>query len=163
MAVIEKKYTEHLMTEYAKKFLKENYDMELGIPIIISARMTKTYGCFWHKRNIKLSLNIKMSLVYIENQPWEMVLDVLRHELIHYALYEKDLPYKDGQKCFEDNLRKHNSKSTHTIPFKGKVVVYKCDCCGKEFHKHRRYKHDGATMRTRCCGAGITNVGSKVV
>jgi len=156
---------QHLLEKFSKEFLKENYDMELGIPIELSGRMKKSYGMFWHSnpRTPKKSIKITMSKNYIEHQLWETVLQTMKHELIHYALYEKDLPYKDGHPVFEAEISKHESHSTGTVKYRGKVVSYSCLECEQEFIRRRRLNHDGAYSLTGCCNSKLRYNGTKII
>ena len=43
--------------------------------------------------------------------------DILLHELIHFALWYKGLEYKDGQKQFEDTLKKYKVSSNYGNKF----------------------------------------------
>ncbi|MGE6347973.1 SprT-like domain-containing protein [Bacillus mycoides] len=152
----------------AIKFLKDNYDMKLGIPIILNGRLKTTYGKFVHaNRNSKkrASRRIEMSKTYIEHQPWDIVVETLKHELIHYALYELGKPYRDGESLFESELAKHGSHSTGTIVFKGSLHIYKCknEQCGNVFERHRRYPKNGEGYTCADCGSYIYYDGRKLV
>ncbi|WP_144472967.1 SprT-like domain-containing protein [Bacillus pumilus] len=162
MAIFEQKWLEYKMTQYAKKFLADNYSMELNIPIKISSRMTKTLGCFRSKRSYKESVDIKISKSLVQHQSWDAVLDVLRHELIHYVLYEKDMPYKDGQDAFEKELKKHNTNSTRTFSYKGKVHIYKCSYCEREWSRKRRIPKNKNYV-SRCCSDKIMYVEERII
>ncbi len=153
---------EHMLTVEARRFLKEAYGFDLAIPVIVNSRLKSTYGRFLHYVNMKQSLRIEIGKNYIENQPWNIVLETLVHESIHYYLYEMDLPYRDGQAVFEAELRKHGSHSTGTIKYKGKVVQYRCPSCGRIMNKKKRYPRN-RRYQSGCCKAIIEFVGEKVI
>ncbi|EPC8411117.1 sprT domain-containing protein [Bacillus cereus] len=143
----------------AIKFLKENYDMRLGIPIVLNGRIKRTFGRFIHApHNAKnrVSHRIEMSKNYIEHQTWENVISTLKHELIHYALYELGKPYRDGEELFESELAKHGSHSSGTLIFKGELNVYKCKGgCGVEYRRVRKYPNNAERYTCGLCGSGI--------
>lgn len=164
MKVVDWKAIERKLRLEARIFLKEAYNFELAIPIQVNGRIKSTYGRFMHKATIKQSLRIEMSKNYIEHQEWNTIRETLIHECIHYALYERDLPYKDGEFYFENELRKHGSHSTGMVKYKGKVIEYACtgEGCGEVFHVKKRYPKN-KTYITRCCNAPIKFTGEKMV
>lgn len=101
------------LIDYAEKFLHDNYNMKLGVPIEIDGRLTRSGGSF-HSTRGRVSLKIKMSERFIGCallDPEEgilAILDVLKHELIHYVCCELGLNYSDGDYDFEKELAKHN-------------------------------------------------------
>lgn len=123
---------ENQLVSYANKFLQENYQMGMGIPLKINGRLKTVQGRFISRRGQKFTpLRIELSKDLVEKASQEAILDTLRHELIHYALYMKGLPYKDGQSCFENELRKHNTSSTRTTGATGKRYVISCSKCNR--------------------------------
>ena len=161
MAVQQDRWIIHQFTQIAKKFLKENYDMELGIPITINGRLKSVYGRFRHMGNRKQSVRIEMSRNYIEHQEWNTVVETLKHELIHYALYELDKPYRDGTAYFEAEIQKHGSHSSGTVKYKGKVQEYECQVCGRKFRRQRRYPNNARGYSH--CGTQIRYNGEKII
>lgn len=103
------------MERYAQRFLKDNFDLNLGIPINIDGRLTRTGGSFHFMRNMRQATQIKMSERFIygalqdDAEGVEAILDVLRHELVHYALFKKGSnEFSDGQPEFERTLKELN-------------------------------------------------------
>lgn len=120
------------MTEIAKEFLKDTYDMELAIPIEINTRIKKTLGRFRHYRGTaRRSVKIEIGKELILHHPQEVVIDVLKHELVHYALYEQSRAHRDGDYDFENELKKHGISRTHTFKSKGERHSYKCSKCNQ--------------------------------
>ncbi|WIG31200.1 SprT-like domain-containing protein [Bacillus pumilus] len=153
---------EELITE-AERFLAENYDMKLGIPIKRNNRLRNTLGWFQHSdRDGALDIEINGKLMDYASRT--EVIDVLRHELIHYALYSTGRSYQDGCVEFEDELKKHVVSSTDVSILFGPIVRFKCEKCGKSGYtetisvlkKHERCK-------TRCCKARLVNVRKDVI
>jgi SprT-like protein len=79
-----------------------------------------------------------MSQEFIDTHPREHVIDVLKHELVHYALFEQGKPFRDGQKYFEDTLKRLEINPTRTYHTLGKFHKYTCNCDGKVFYRKRR-------------------------
>lgn len=92
---------------YAKKFLKENYDIDFRIHFEIVEDIPDedgyTSGMFVYKSGfienvyIEVADRIELSRTFLETFQSKIVLNTIKHELIHYALFEK---YKDG---FDDD------------------------------------------------------------
>ena len=97
-----------ILENEAKYFLAKHFNMELEIPIEINARLIRTMGFFEHstssKRPIKISISKRMIVCAIVMGEMDVVLDTLRHELVHYALYMDDKEYRDGQLDFETKI-----------------------------------------------------------
>lgn len=104
------------MIEYAKNFLKMHFGLELEIPIRINARLTRVSGYFEH--TAKKALGICMSEKFIalalldEEDGLHSVLDVLAHELIHYALFILGEDNRDGSVSFEKKLAELGIRSS---------------------------------------------------
>lgn len=108
----EKHSFEKEMEKYADSFLRTNFNMRLRIPIKIDGRLTRAGGSFhlYDNKSRRESIVIKMSERYIacafldKKDGVEAILDVLRHELVHYALFEQRKGYSDGDHDFESKL-----------------------------------------------------------
>lgn len=163
--VLDWKAMQKRVEKHARDFLMEAYGFELNIPIILNGRLKSKNGCFWHKSTRKESLRIEISKTYIEHQAWETVCSTIRHECIHYFLYESDRPYKDGHPVFEGELKKWNCHSTGTISYKGRVVEYECSAedCNTVYRKKKKYPRNGLGYTSGCCKAPIKYVGEKII
>ena len=112
----EKQKFEQQMRMYARNFLKENFDMKLEIPIKIDGRLTRTGGSYHH--TVKKALMIKVSERFMygalldETEGVGAILDILEHELVHYALHMQGKDYYDGSKEFEETLARLNIGSS---------------------------------------------------
>lgn len=114
---------ENLLLNFAKNFCKENYGVEFNIPLRLNGTMKRALGWFKHYGGWNKPECIELSRDLIKNFNEDMIIKVLKHELIHYCLYTLKLDYKDGQMRFENEIVKHNSVSSgsHEIE-KGRVV-----------------------------------------
>jgi SprT-like protein len=122
--------------EIAREFLDKEFNMKLEIPIFISNRMKIMFGYF-QRRNNK-SWKIQISQEFINTHPREHVIDVLKHELVHYALFEQGKPFRDGQQYFEDTLKRLGVCPTKTYNTLGKFHKYICNCDGNVFYRKRK-------------------------
>lgn len=134
------------LEEVAEDFLIENFDLTLDIPIRISNRMTRTFGSFVRTRNRLTGETQSKEIVISSNlykyHGYDNMIDTLKHECIHYALYTLGRPFKDGQAYFENTLKEHGVSSTGTKKFKGKAHQYECTGCKNTFRQTRRFNTD---------------------
>lgn len=154
------------LTNFANKFLSENFDgMQLEVPIKINGRLTRALGRFKHYKAPKKPIAIELAKDTIEYYELNEILDVLKHELVHYALYMQGKPYKDGDYYFENKLKELGISATQVYEHKGKVEVYACECDTYEYtrklHKHNQYQ--GANYTCRQCKKHLRYVGQQVV
>lgn len=131
----------------AREFLDKEFGMKLEIPIFINTRLKTMFGYF-QQRN-KQSWKIDISKEFIDTHPKEHVIDVLKHELVHYALFEQGKPYRDGQDYFENTLKRLRISPTKTYKTYGKHHAYICNCEGKTFYRKRKLQEGS---RCKVCG-----------
>lgn len=144
---------------FAEEFLQEEFNMSLNIPIKLNGRLKRAGGRFILKEDLftrsLTALEIDLNKTVYENNPIDVVLDILKHELVHYALFEQGLPFRDGEKVFENTLTRLGISSTNTVKVKTKAHIYKCDC-GKQFVK--RNTRLPRNMYFECeCGNHVTS------
>lgn len=131
---LENEMTEKL-TVFANKFLKKYFDVELYAKICFNNSLKQTNGRTiisstlskndWNK--IELSGEL-LNLSSLDPKKYDYLYDILRHELVHYALYILNKDYNDGSKDFENTLHKLNicsSGSTDYKKFKNSVREYR--------------------------------------
>jgi SprT-like protein len=119
----------------AREFLDREFGLELDIPIFINPRMKSMFGCFRTKKGE--AWQIDMSKEFMDTHPREHVIDVLKHECIHYALFTLKKPYSDKDKYFKDTCDRLGVKRTRHYRALGKFHEYTCNC-GKKFHRKRK-------------------------
>ena len=154
------------LTNFANSFLSENFDgMQLEVPIKINSRLTRALGRFRHYKAPQKPVVIELAKNTIEYYELEEILDILKHELVHYALYMQGKPYRDGDDCFENKLKELGITGTGVYDCKGKIEVYACDCGNYEYtrklHKHNKYQ--GSNYTCRECKKHLRYIGQKVV
>ncbi len=148
--------------EEARRFLSENYNMDLRIPIRRNNRIKRTLGQFI--RMDDKSDCIEISGILLDYGGKTAVFDTLRHELIHYALFELGKPHRDGDPAFENELRKHNVNPTNTSEVYGPIVRFNCAKCGRsEFTTTKKVSVTPHRYRTKCCKAALINVRNDVI
>src|SRR5690606_16736069 len=161
--------TQYQLEKYAEKFLKENYNMELIVPLKINGRLRKTFGRFVYYPNRAKS--VELSKYLIENNEPVVVLDVLRHELVHYALFMLDKPFSDGHPVFESELKKLGVVSQSTInKYKIKtkprnISIYECMDCGQEYKMKRALPNGGKNHRCgiKSCNGRLDDKGKRLM
>lgn len=143
------------LTEYADNFLYNNYGIHLEIPLRWNGRLKRALGYFkLGKRSGAIEICLSEEL--LRHYGKDTTIDVLKHELIHYALYTLGKPYKDGHPVFENELRKHGVSSTRTIQPKGLFHQYTCSDCGKQVGLRSRKIRKIEGYYSRCCKVGLT-------
>lgn len=138
----DKPLTEDELKKIAIDFLRKEFNMELYAPIVISSTLKSTFGIFRYNSLKKMPEEIKLSKCMIDYQPREVTIDVLKHELVHYALYERCEPFQDGTDNFENTLKRLGIKSSGYYTYKGKVHVYHCTNCENKISSRRKFNVD---------------------
>lgn len=139
---------------YCKSFLKDNYNLELTIPIKINSRLTSSLGRFIHTSKSRKPLRLEFSKKFLESGNPSDILKVIKHECIHLSLCVQNKPFDDGDEYFEAELIKHDSVATDVIRFKTErnVRVYECECAEHVFLQTIR------PSRCNSCKARLTYV-----
>lgn len=108
-------------TNTAKRYAKEYWDITLDIPISWEHHpKSSSYGQFYYlyKKNKagkiidKIPLRIVMNIYKLTEFTDELLLDVLKHELTHWACLKRKRPFSDGSKYFEKELLRIGASST---------------------------------------------------
>lgn len=125
----EKQKFENQMKVYSRNFLKENFDMKLEIPIKIDGRLTRTGGSYHHTTKKALMIKVSERFMYgallDETEGVGAILDILEHELVHYALHMQGKDYNDGSKEFEETLARLNVGSSGATAKKKRLSAKK--------------------------------------
>lgn len=157
--------TTYELSQYANKFLKDNYNMSLSVPLQLNGRLKSAKGRFvWYKRDRRPKV-VELNKVFVENNNISIVLDVLRHELVHYALFMQGKPHEDGHPVFEGELKRLGIIRQSTIGHEQittKAQIYNCSDCDKEFKMNRRLRNNGRNHRCKC-GGRLIDMGKRLV
>lgn len=115
-----KKQAEYItkLTQYAHRFLNNNFNIELMTNIEFDNRMRSSLGFTKLFPSAKECAGIYLSgelfNLSMFDDTHEYLYDTLKHELVHYALYILNKDYNDGSKDFEDTLKRLNIGSSGT-------------------------------------------------
>lgn len=145
----------------AKQFLMEYYDQPLTIPITRNNRLRSSLGRFVYDRHHR-AMRIELAGFLLDYGAKSVIIDVLMHECIHYALFEKGLPHRDGEAYFEKQLQLHGVSRTNLLkvgPYR-QYICEKCQQIGET--KNRKLLKRPSMYRTTCCHAKIILTGEKV-
>lgn len=167
--------TQYQLERYAEKFLKDNYGMKLVVPLKINGRLSTSLGRFVYtkhrcgtKPNVPKAVELNRYLV--ENNEPTIVLDVLRHELVHYAMFMQGKPHNDGHPVFENELKRlgvvsQNTISRHSVKSKPKNIrTYECESCGHEYKRQRALPNGGRNHRCGgSCGGRLIDRGTRLM
>lgn len=162
--------SEYQLKKYANDFLRKNYGFDLTVPLKYNGRLKRSYGRFIYYNNPRKPKCVEINRYFAETNSNEVVIDVLRHELIHYAVFMLGQPCRDGDDYFENELAKHNTVSQNTIkkheiaPRPYNVNVYECQMpnCKQVYKRKRALKNEGIHHRCQCGGV-LINKGKRLV
>lgn len=148
------------LTQIATDFLRANYDMELGIPIVRNNRLRTVMGRFGRVNG--KSECIEIAGYMFEYATQEVVIDTLYHECVHYALFERGEPHMDGHPNFESELRKIGVSATRTN-IVGLYYVATCRGCGDNtYGKNKRIAAPNQRFTSNCCKTPVDYVGERI-
>lgn len=143
------------LTEFANNWLQETYGIRLEVPLEIRNSLKRTLGYFQYKKSKREPIKIALSAKLFTHYTKEVVYDVLKHELVHYALYMLDKPHTDGHPYFENELKRLGITPTNTYTAKGFYHVYRCSDCGQITSYRVRRITRIEDYCSRCCRAEI--------
>src|SRR5699024_633932 len=143
-----------------KDFLRYYYDIELEIPVEFSSELKRKWGMFTYKQYkkdlnvngvrykkgdiVKGSMKILINEKLVESDNMELVDKIIKHEALHYALYKKGLPFKDGDPYFERELERlglvKSKISRYELGIKNSKEKEKNRARGKTVIKYRNKK-----------------------
>lgn len=150
---------ENMLTIFGIKWLKKHYNVELTHDIIINGRLSRAMGRvitgYYGIKSIELS--DKIIIDYRLSGDSTNMIGVLKHELIHYALYKLNLPYMDKNKYFKDECIKHNAPLSVKSMMK---LAYNYEC--ENGHKIYRNRKIDSNKFICECGSKITFKGKSV-
>ena len=155
--------TVYQLRRFANDWLNKTYGISLETPLDINGRLKTTYGRFLYKKfrdGRTEAKAVELNKFFVENNEREVVLDVLKHELVHYALFTLGKPCNDGDPYFEGELKRLNIISQTTVgqhAITNKKITktthhYKCRDCGKNHQVKRALKNGGIYHRCKCGG-----------
>lgn len=140
-----------VLNEFAKRFLKDNFGLQLQIPIYINYNLETAMGRFAANSFDNSAVFIDLAGFLMEYGTDAQIEMTLKHELVHYAMGELQLPNGDGDTCFEYTLNTLNIGSTGSDHVKRPRNYYVYECEGPHIHLPGVVKYPDDT---RCSGCG---------
>ena len=119
----------------------------------INNRLSNAFGrfCYFNSKtdNGVIEMSGRFMKAAMETNGWDRAVFVLKHEMVHWYLREKGLPFNDGDKDFEQKLAEVGAissgvtnKNKQFVPSFGSENTFKvrsiCQKCGYEFFSNRR-------------------------
>lgn len=92
--------------DIAKAFLKEEFNMELQIPIWVNYDMEDSLGRFAVVADTHEAVFIDLADYLMEYGTERQIINTLKHECTHYALHQLGEEYTDGSYHFESTLER---------------------------------------------------------
>ena len=143
------------LTDFANSWLQKIYGIKLEAPIEIRNSLKRTLGYFQYRQDKKEPIKIALAARLLTHYDEDAVYDVLKHELVHYALYMLDKPHKDGHPYFENELKRLGINPTNTYQAKGFYHVYRCSSCNRVISRRARRITKLENYRSKCCMAEL--------
>lgn len=112
---VNKLTTDAELQEYATRWLKDNYNMNLDIPVEFNTAKQNSnedyivYGQTFYKKNKPVKIIIDYSLNTNTEDKNVIKERMLIHELTHYALAKQGLPYEDNTVNFTTEALKNGA------------------------------------------------------
>lgn len=126
--------------DHAETFLWENFNQRLNIPININNRLRTVGGRFRSRHyvsdNSAKAVDIEIAKFVCETGTQEEIWDILEHECIHYALFERGEPYRDRDSHFINTCKRLNVRLDHSIAREKRT--YACPVCGVIVEGYRK-------------------------
>lgn len=150
------------LKEIAQQFIKNEYNMELDIPIKINGRFKTTLGSYretYAGKPVQIDI-AKRLLQYADER---VTAGVIKHELVHFALKKLNKPYKDGDEYFERELERLKLPSSvnkeRSIQYVGEKYVFKCKKCDKQLLSSiKKVRNETKSFISPCCKSSIRYV-----
>lgn len=147
------------LNNHATEFLAKHFDLQLNIPIKLNGRLKVTQGRFRYRtKPTKQALDIELSLPILIEETDEFSLKTLEHELVHYALFELNLPHSDSDMTFINKCNDLNVPLTRTRSANIKKHHYVCADSCKYHNDHVRVKRLSKKYTYKCtkCNETLT-------
>lgn len=144
-----------------RKFLEEEYSIQLEVPILINNRLDSTYG------NVKFYMDcdgkirgvdcIEFHPGILQSNRYRVIDNLIKHEAIHYALLVQNKGYGDDDEDFVNELIRHKVGSCD-LKIKKRFYIYRCkNCIGIKDVSRRRISN-----KKKCSECGEKLIYEKV-
>lgn len=131
------------MEEFANTFLKENFNLSLKIPISVNNRLTRSLGRLLISKGYysDYAVRIEISGRFLKYNSKEDILDTIKHECVHYALFILKKPYTDDSYEFISTCKRLGVGLSGSKKLKAPGYTYACSQ-GCKFSSQRRKNLD---------------------
>lgn len=124
------------LEDIARDFLVEEFGLDLEIPIVRNNRLKTSMGRFVStvSRLTGVQTPYKIDIagyLFEHDNPVDLVIGVLKHECVHYALLELGIPNRDSDQTFINACVEKGVPLTGTESAKRTRThhIYHCDTC----------------------------------
>lgn len=136
-------FTKGKLTHIARKFLAEEYGINLTCGVEFNGRLKRALARYVYKDNPKYTnaeraQRIEMSKDLMKYGTEEQIIDCLKHECVHLALHYLDKPFNDGHPYFEGELKRLGVAATNVYRINKPRHVFKCVACGEKLTSVRK-------------------------
>lgn len=127
----------------ANEWLQEKFEISLNIPIKANGRLKRSMGRFRYRISSNEPINIELAKDALKNG-YDTTWEILKHELVHYALCVQGRPFSDNDEDFIETCDELRVIRQGDLKLKRKRVVMECTNCGYEWIQSRKiygYRH----------------------
>lgn len=153
------------LTQIARDFLLDEYGLTLDIPIKRNNRLVRSQGRYvesYDEHRVFHPNRIEISGDMFKYAVDAVIIETMKHELVHYALAIKGEPNDDGHPHFEAELKRVGAPSTGTNAV-GIYGLYRCNKCNElnitgRKHIIDRLQKSTFGFTTTCCRTSLTYI-----
>ena len=134
---------------FAYSFLLDNYGIEGTPKVFISNSLEDCLARIepYKDEEGNDSTRILVSRRLIAYYDFDEVVNVVKHELVHYALAYQGKNFRDGEDDFENELERLGLPTGGDMNLRGKVYIYSCNYQHNEVELHRTKKRTNVDQR----------------
>jgi len=150
------------LTNIAKQFTLNEYNIELDIPIVINNRLKSTLGRYkFTKKGNPIQIDISGKLLSLANR--QVAIGVVKHEAVHFALGKLGKPNRDGDPYFEKELIRLGIPSSRNrdraVKFVGEKYVFECKKCKRNISTTvKKVMRENELYLSSCCHSRLQYV-----
>lgn len=137
------------MLPFAHDFLSTEYGIDACPNIEIANYLTDCLARLesYEDKNGNPSVRILVSSRVVEYYTMKEQMDIIKHELVHYAFAASGKNFRDGDAEFEQELDRLKLPHQDEMQLRGKVHIYSCNYQHDELELHRTVKRTNVEDR----------------
>lgn len=166
------KITQKELQLICEDLMKAIWNDKLDIPVTISKRLINSLGTF-HAVNKKVNgkyvftpLKITISANLLEHYSLDNIEGTIKHELCHYYLCKTGQDFEDGDRTFENELKRIGSHSSKSLCHTGEMHTCVCSNCGNVVVRARTKRKTTNILKdgyiSKCCRANMLYGGVEI-